>query len=44
VVGGEIITLRIGLWDTSDGMNDSVALLDGFRWSTQVAQPGLFIH
>ncbi|HSB21348.1 MAG TPA: hypothetical protein VLD85_15170 [Anaeromyxobacteraceae bacterium] len=44
VVGGEIITLRIGLWDTSDGVNDSVALLDGFRWSTQVAQPGLFIR
>lgn len=44
VVGGEIITLRIALWDTSDGLNDSVALLDGFRWSTQTAQPGLLVY
>jgi hypothetical protein len=45
VTPGEIITLRIAIWDTSDHSWDSLALIDGFQWSTEVAQPGtvLFI-
>ncbi|WP_437970257.1 MopE-related protein [Sorangium sp. So ce260] len=37
---GEIIELRFALWDTEDPWNDSVALLDNFRWSAFAATPG----
>lgn len=40
VVGGEIITLRIALWDTSDGLFDSLALLDNFQWLLQSTTAG----
>ncbi|HLL21421.1 MAG TPA: choice-of-anchor L domain-containing protein [Kofleriaceae bacterium] len=40
VTPGEIITLRIAVWDTSDQILDSLAVVDGFQWSTEVAQPG----
>jgi hypothetical protein len=40
VTPGEIITLRIAVWDTSDHILDSLAVVDGFQWSTEVAQPG----
>lgn len=40
VLGGEVITLRIALWDTGDALYDSLALLDGFRWSVDAAVPG----
>ncbi len=40
VTPGEIITLRIAVWDTSDHILDSLAVIDGFQWSTEVAQPG----
>ena len=43
VVGGEVITLRIALWDTSDGYYDSIAILDNFTWSIDAAQPGTVI-
>jgi Putative metal-binding motif len=43
VVGGEIITLRIAVWDTSDSFYDSVAILDNFTWSIEAAQPGTVI-
>lgn len=43
VVPGEIITLRIALWDTSDHVLDSVAVVDGFRWSVDPSQPGTVI-
>jgi hypothetical protein len=43
VTPGEIITLRIAIWDTSDHILDSLALIDGFQWSTEVAQPGTVI-
>jgi hypothetical protein len=43
VVGGEIITLRIALWDTSDGWYDSVALVDNFQWSVEASEPGTVI-
>jgi hypothetical protein len=43
VTPGEVITLRIAVWDTSDHSWDSLALIDGFQWSTEVAQPGTVI-
>ena len=43
VTPGEIITLRIAIWDTSDHILDSLAVIDGFQWSIDVAQPGTVI-
>ena len=43
VRGGEIITLRIALWDTSDGQYDSLALADAFEWSLNPSEPGTII-
>ncbi|MBA3539847.1 MAG: choice-of-anchor L domain-containing protein, partial [Deltaproteobacteria bacterium] len=43
VKGGEIITLRIAIWDTSDHVLDSLAVIDAFQWSVDVAQPGTVI-
>jgi hypothetical protein len=40
VTPGEVITLRIAVWDTTDHILDSMAVIDGFQWSTEVAQPG----
>jgi hypothetical protein len=43
VNGAEIITLRIALWDTSDGILNSVALIDNFQWSLDPSDPGTVI-
>lgn len=43
VVGGETITLRIALWDTSDHIYDSIVLLDSFQWSVDSTDPGTII-
>ncbi|MDB4961433.1 MAG: hypothetical protein JWP01_1432 [Myxococcales bacterium] len=43
VTPGEVITLRIAVWDTSDHAFDSLAVIDGFQWSVDVAQPGTVI-
>jgi len=43
VKGGEIITLRIAIWDTSDGYYDSVSLIDNFEWSVDASTPGTVI-
>ncbi len=43
VTPGEIITLRIAIWDTSDHQFDSLAVIDGFQWSVDTAQPGTVI-
>jgi len=43
VNGGEVIKLRIALWDTSDGFYDSVAIIDNFEWSVEAAEPGTVI-
>ena len=40
---GEIITLRIAIWDTSDHVYDSVVLLDNFQWSVEASDPGTVI-
>jgi hypothetical protein len=43
VVPGEQITLRIAIWDTSDGVFDSAALIDAFQWSLDPSDPGTVI-
>jgi hypothetical protein len=43
VVGGEIITLRIAMWDTSDHRLDSLVVLDNFSWSVESSDPGTVI-
>ena len=43
VTPGEIITLRVAIWDTSDHSWDSLAVIDGFQWSTEIAQPGTVV-
>ena len=40
---GEIIKLRIAIWDTSDQVLDSLALIDAFTWSVDSTQPGTVI-
>jgi hypothetical protein len=40
---GEIIKLRIAIWDTSDHRLDSIAAIDAFEWSVDLAQPGTVI-
>jgi hypothetical protein len=43
VVPGEIMTLRIAIWDTSDHALDSLAVIDGFKWSAEPSTPGTVI-
>lgn len=43
VVGGEIIKVRIAIWDTSDHILDSIAVIDHFQWSVEASQPGTVI-
>jgi hypothetical protein len=43
VVPGEIITLRIAIWDTTDHILDSLVIIDGFAWSTDPVNPGTVI-
>jgi hypothetical protein len=40
VVPGEVIMLRVAIWDTSDAFYDSVALFDNFRWKIEPTVPG----
>jgi hypothetical protein len=40
VKGGEIITLRIAIWDTGDSAYSSLAVLDNFQWAVDSAAPG----
>src|SRR5262249_41436987 len=41
---GEIMKLRIAIWDTSDHVLDSIAASDGFEWSVDLAEPGTVIY
>ena len=43
VVPGEVIKLRIAIWDTSDHLLDSLSIVDGFQWSVDSTQPGTVI-
>ena len=40
---GEVIKLRIAIWDTSDHVLDSLAIVDGFEWLVDASQPGTVI-
>lgn len=40
VVPGEIVELRIVLWDVGDHVYDSLALIDSFKWFTTSTVPG----
>lgn len=42
VLPGEIITLRLAIWDTSDHLQDSAILLDHLRWSASSVTAGTF--
>ena len=41
VKGGETMEIRFVIWDTSDGVYDSLVLLDDWVWSVQASQPGV---
>jgi hypothetical protein len=43
VTPGEIIKLRIAIWDTSDHIVDSIAVIDRFEWLVETSQPGTVI-
>jgi hypothetical protein len=40
VIPGEIVQLRIAIWDVTDSIFDSTALLDGFQWLANATLPG----
>jgi hypothetical protein len=40
VISGEIVELRIVIWDVGDSAYDSTALLDGFEWLANATLPG----
>jgi len=44
VVPGEVITLRIAIWDTGDHQMDSLALIDDFAWHEDATTPGTVIY
>lgn len=43
VVPGDIIELRLAIWDSGDGSYDSDIVLDNFRWAYQPVQAGATI-
>ena len=43
VNSGEIVKLRIAIWDTSDHVLDSIVAVDNFQWSLGVSDPGTVI-
>jgi hypothetical protein len=40
VIPGDIVELRIVIWDVGDSAFDSTALLDGFKWLPNATLPG----
>ncbi|MEZ4230424.1 MAG: hypothetical protein R3B89_14720 [Polyangiaceae bacterium] len=40
VVPGEVMELRIAIWDTSDAFFDSLVMLDNWLWNLSPASPG----
>ena len=40
VVGGEVITLRLAIWDLADHSFDSLVLIDNFKWDVAEYKPG----
>jgi hypothetical protein len=43
VTPGEVMTLRIAIWNTSDHQYNSLAVIDGFTWSADPSNPGTII-
>jgi hypothetical protein len=43
VTPGEVMTLRIAIWDTSDFALQSLAVVDGFAWNGSAVPPGTTI-
>jgi hypothetical protein len=41
VVPGQTMEIRFAIWDTGDGIYDSLVLLDDWVWSVQASQPGV---
>ena len=40
VVPGEIVEIRIAIWDVGDTAFDSLVLIDGFKWLSSATLPG----
>ncbi len=40
VIPGDVVQLRIAIWDVSDSIFDSTALIDGFQWLASATLPG----
>ncbi|MFW5740828.1 MAG: choice-of-anchor L domain-containing protein, partial [Myxococcota bacterium] len=40
VIPGEIVEIRIAIWDVGDHAFDSTALIDGFKWLPSATLPG----
>ena len=40
VIPGDTVQLRIAIWDVSDSIFASTALIDGFQWLTNATLPG----
>jgi hypothetical protein len=40
VIPGDIVELRIAIWDVGDSAFDSLAVIDGFQWLTNATLPG----
>jgi hypothetical protein len=40
VIPGDIVQIRIALWDVGDNIYDSLALVDGFQWLANATLPG----
>ena len=40
VIPGDVVELRIAIWDVGDTAYDSLAVIDGFQWLTNATLPG----
>jgi hypothetical protein len=40
IIPGDIVQLRIAIWDVTDNIYDSTALIDGFQWLANATLPG----
>jgi hypothetical protein len=40
IIPGDTVTLRIVVWDVSDNVYDSTAMVDGFKWLYDATVPG----
>ena len=40
VIPGQIVEIRIAIWDVGDSSYDSLAILDGFQWLSAATLPG----